>query len=168
MIKKILYCLMVLIIVVGAEYSYSKVGFARKTAMMFQVVFGDASTMGPGGRPPMGANIKEGQIPGTPPGGARGQFPPGDVGRQGTPQGIEQGDQGGQTPGFQGGERGGTPPKGGINRAGGPGGPGGVISLTEVILYTFIFAFFVLITCIIDGAIKRLFLSKSKVVNVAA
>lgn len=195
MIKKILYWLMVLVIVVGAVYSYNKVGFARKTAMVFQTIFGEDGAMGPGGRPPMGRNMQEGQGPGMPPDGERGQFQPGEGGRQGAPQVMEQNTQGGQAPGitpegvqgqyqqvegasqgipqtgqsmqggqapvFQGGERGRMAPQGGMNRAGGPVGPGGVISLREVIPYTFIFAFFVLITCMIEGTVKRFFRSKS-------
>lgn len=146
MIKKILYWIIVVVIVVGAVYSYNKVGFGRKSAMLFQMAFGDANGMaGPGGAPPIG-----GRGPGMPPVGASGQgVTPEGTGFQGGPP--AQGSVEGQGRGFQpGGESGGRPPQGN-----GGGGPGGIISVRNVIPYTFIFAFFVLITCVIEKTIRR-------------
>jgi hypothetical protein len=40
-----------------------------------------------------------------------------------------------------------------MGKGGGPGG--GIISVKNVIPYTFIFAFFVLITCVIEKSLKR-------------
>jgi hypothetical protein len=147
MIKKILYWIIVVAIVCGAVYSYNKVGFGRKTAMLFQVAFGDANSMGgPGGGQQMG-----GRGPGMRPEGAPSQGgAPGGEGFQRTPPaqgGIEGKSRGSQPPG---GDSGGRPPQGP-----GGGGPGGsIISIRNVIPYAFIFAFFVLITCVIEGSIK--------------
>jgi len=142
MIKKILYWVMIVVIVGGAVYSYSKVDFGRKTAMLFQMAFGDANSMaGPGGGPPGGARG---------PGGDHGQPP----GQGGVTQGGQQVQGGveGQNRGFQpGGEQGGRPPQG-MGKGGGPGGS--LISVRNVIPYTFIFAFFVLIVCVIEKSIK--------------
>jgi hypothetical protein len=134
MIKKILYGVMVVIIVGGAVYSYSKVEFGKKTAMLFQIVLGDANSMGgPGGvRPPREQNTGDGHAQGFRPEGGPGQAPSG--------------------------ERGGRPPQG-MGRDGGPGGR--IISVNKVIPYTFIFAFFILLTCVIEKTIKRGFYSKS-------
>ena len=155
MLKKILYALMVVVIVTGAVYSYKKVEFGRKTGMMFQIVFGDANNMGgPGGRPPMGENMEGRQPPGFGPGGERGQAPSREGGFPGRGQ-MEGNMEGMQRPDFpQGGERGEGPPQG-MGR-----GPGGIISLRDVIPYTFILAFFVLITRVIEVFIKRMFYSR--------
>jgi hypothetical protein len=137
MIKKIFYWVMIVVIVGGAVYSYNKVDFGRKTAMLFQMAFGDATSMaGPGGGPPGGARG---------PGGDHGQPPQGGQQAQG---GVE-----GQNRGFQpgGGEQAGRPPQG-MGPGGGPGGS--IISVRNVIPYTFIFAFFVLIVCVIEKSIK--------------
>jgi hypothetical protein len=148
MIKKILYWIIVVVIVAGAVYSYSNVGFGRKTAMLFQIVFSDPSSMAnSGGGPPMG-----GRGPGMGPGESTGQGgAPGGGGFQG---GLPaQASAGGQSRGFQpGGESGGRPPQGM-----GPGrGPGGqIISVRNVIPYAFIFSFFVLITCVIEKSVRR-------------
>jgi hypothetical protein len=143
MIKKILYWVIVVVVVGGAVYSYNKVGFGRKTAMLFQVAFGDANSMGgPGGAPPAG-----GRGPGMGPVGSAGKGgAPEEGGFQRTPpaQGGVEGQNRGPQPG---GESGGRPPQG--------GGPGGsIISVRNVIPYTFIFAFFVLITSVIEGSLK--------------
>jgi hypothetical protein len=137
MLKRILYWVMVVVIVVGSVYSYNKLGFGRKTAMLFQVAFGDAANMGgPGGARPEGRP---------------GQIASGEGGFQGGQQ--VQGNVPGQRPDFQpGGEAGGRPPQG-MGKGGGPGG--GTISVKNVIPYTFIFAFFVLITCVIEKSIRR-------------
>jgi hypothetical protein len=133
MIKKILYWIIFVVIVVGAVYSYSEVGFGRKTAMLFQVSFGDANSMGVHGegRPPTGQNLGSGQAPNFRPEGGPGQGPFG--------------------------ERGGRPPQG-LEKGGGPGG--GIISVNKVIPYAFILAFFTLMTCVIEKTIKRVFYSK--------
>jgi len=175
MIKKILYWLMVVVIVIGAVYSYNKVDFARKTAMLFQTAFGDAGTMGgpAGGRPAMG--------------GGQGQFQPGEGGSQVPPQ-MGQNMQGEQMPSGQSGAQGQTQMQGrgagqfpdfqqggegsqrsnlqpGGRQGGPPGGmgqgPGGRISVREVIRYSFIFAFFVLLTYVIEKSIKRFSRSKT-------
>jgi hypothetical protein len=147
MIKKILYWIIVVVIVGGAVYSYNKVGFGRKTAMLFQVAFGDANSMGgPGGGPPMG-----GRGPGVRPEGAPGQGGASRGGEfQGSPPsqgGAEGQNRGSQPPGGQPGER----PRQGME-GGGPGGS--MISVRNVIPYAFIFAFFVLITCVIERSIS--------------
>ena len=165
MIKKILYALMVVIIVVGAVYSYKKVGFGRNTAMLFQVIFGDASSMGPGGRPPMDGNRDGGPVMRPEGGPGRGSSGEGTFqGKQlqGKPEGqspnFTQGGERGQMPTFQPGSEGGRRPQGNIKTG---GGPGGIISLRNVIPYAFIFSFFVIITCLIEGFIRRAFYSKS-------
>jgi hypothetical protein len=165
MIKKILYSLMVVIIVVGAVYSYNKVNFGRNTAMLFQVLFGDASSMGPGGRPPMDGNRGEGSAMRPEGGPGWGSSGEGAFQRK-QPQGNTEGQrpdfpQGGerrQMPAFQPGGEGGQRPQGNMRRG---GGPGGIISLKNVIPYAFIFSFFVLITCRIEGFVRRAFYSKS-------
>jgi hypothetical protein len=145
MLKRILYWVMVIVIVGGAVYSYNKLGFGRKTAMLFQVAFGDAANMGgPGGGP-------GGQAPGARPEGGPGQIAPGEGGFQGGQQGQENVQ--GQRPNFKpGNEAGGRPPQG-PGRGSGPGG--GIISVRNVIPYTFILAFFALITCVIEKSIRR-------------
>jgi hypothetical protein len=158
MIKKILYWIIVVVIVAGAVYSYNKVGFGRSTAMLFQVVFGDSSSMGGpgGGRPPMGANMQGAQPPGMPPEGGLRQGQSGESGFRGGPP--IQGNMEGQRPNFQPGGEGGQRPQGDMRPG---GGPGGIISLRNVIPYTFIFAFFVLITGIIDRTIRKISQSRS-------
>jgi len=147
MIRKISYWIMVVVIVGGAVYSYSKVDFGRRTAMLFQMVLGDSNSMaGPGGGP-QGGGRGPGMNPGQPPGQNGAQ---GNGGSQGGPQ--VQGGAENQARGFQpGSEQGGRPPQG-MGKGGGPGG--GIISVRNVIPYTFIFAFFVLITCVIEKSIN--------------
>jgi len=148
MIKKILYWVMVVVIVVGAVYSYNKVGFGRNTAMLFQTAFGDATSMGgPGGGPAGG-----GQAPGVRPEGGPGQASSGEGGSQGRPAMEGAGEQ--QRPNFQPGGAGGARPQGDMKMG---GGPGGIISVRNVIPYAFILAFFVLITCIIEKTIRRFY-----------
>ena len=160
MLKKILYAVMIIVIVSGAVYSYKKVGFGRKIGMLFQTAFGDANNMGgPGGRPPMGGDMEGRQRPGYRPGGEGDQSQSWEGGSQGPPQ-MQGSMEGRQRPDFrQGGERGGRPPQG-MGR--GPG-PGGIISLREVIPYTFILAFFIMITRLTETFIKRRFGSKSSI-----
>jgi hypothetical protein len=170
MIKKILYWIMVVVIVAGAVYSYQKVGFGRKIAMLYQVTSGNMA--GPGGPPGrgqapgvgsegghgQGTSVEgsfqrqppmQGSADGTSPnfqpageGGQRGNFPPGG--------------EGGQRPNFQPGGRQGAPPQGM-----GPGGSWYRMSVRNIIPYTFILAFFVLITCVIEKTTKRVFYSNS-------
>jgi hypothetical protein len=148
MIKKILYWIMVIAIVVGAVYSYQKVGFGRKIAMLYQLTSGDMTGPG-GGRPPMG-----GGQPGMGPEGGQGQVSPGQSGAQGPRQ--MQGNMEGRRPDFQPGGRQGGPPQGM-----GPGGSWYRMSVRNILPYTFILAFFVLMTCVIEKTIKRVFYSKS-------
>jgi hypothetical protein len=158
MIKKILYWIMVVVIVAGAVYSYNKVGFGRSTAMMFQVVFGDAGSMGGpgGGRPPMGPDMRGGQATGAPPEGVLSQGQSGERGFQGGPP--LQGNMEGRRPNFQPGGEGGQRPQGDMR----PGGaPGGIISLRNVIPYTFIFAFFVMLTYVVERTIRKISRSRS-------
>lgn len=154
MIKKILYWIIVVLIVGGAVYSYNKVGFGRKTAMLFQTAFGDPSSMGgPGGGRPM-----DGRGPGVRPEGASGQGgAPGGGEFKGSPpaQGGGEGQNRGSQP--PGGQSGGRPSQGP-----GGGGPGGsIISVRNVIPYTFILAFFVLITCVIEKSISAFRMKKN-------
>jgi hypothetical protein len=194
-IKIILYWIMVAAIVTGTVYSYQKVQFGRKIAMLYQLATGNTAMGGPGGGQP-------GMRPGGPqqgmrPGGEQGQMQPGQTGSQpqemgqsmqegqapsaqGTTQGQPQmqGNAQGQFPGFQpggeGGQRGNFQPGGreGGPPGGGPGGPPGgswyKISLRNVGPYTCILAFFVLITCVIEKSMKRFSRKKSAKVNNAA
>jgi hypothetical protein len=159
---------MVIIIVAGAVYSYQKVEFGRKLSMVYQLAAGNMN--GPGGAPPGG-----GQPPGNRPEGGQGRGPGSEGGFEGQPsmQGRAEGQAPNMQPRGEGGERGGFPPggeagqrpQGEMNRAGGPGGPPGTswykVSVRNVLPYTFILAFFALITCIIEGSIKRFSRSKS-------
>jgi hypothetical protein len=147
MIKKILYWIMVVVIVGGAVYSYQKVNFGRGLGMLYQLASGNASSMGGpgGGSPPNGG----GQQPGGGPGGTQG-------GTQKQPP-MGQNVQGGR-PDFQQGGRQGGPPGG---NGQGPGGSWYKISVRNIIPYTFILAFFVLITCVIERTVKRVFYSKT-------
>ncbi len=151
MLKKILTAVLFIALAAGTVYSWQRVDFSRKTAMFFQVVFGDQTSMGgPGGRPPMGEN--------------RG----GDMSRQQPPNGWQQGrgsqgapsaalsprvgDENGNAPDFGQRQPGGRPPGGG-----GPGrGPGGNVSLGNVAKYTVIMAFFVMFTCLLDRSLRKL------------
>jgi hypothetical protein len=153
MIKKILYWMMIVVIVGGGVYSYKQVDFGRKTAMLFQMMFGGANSMaGPGGGPQGG---------GRGPGGEQGQPPrqsgdSGSGGIQGGPQ--VPGSAANQGRGFQpGGDSSGRPPQG-MGKGGGPGG--GIISVRNVIPYAFIFSFFVMVACIIEKSLKRFQLKK--------
>ena len=196
--KIILYWIMVAAIVTGAVYSYQKVQFGRKIAMLYQLATGNTAMGGPGGAPPRGGQMgmPGGQQQGMVPGGtqidtqgqsqqgwnmqggqpaissegAQGQVPSGEGGIQDALQ-MGQNMQGSR-PDFQQGGRQGGPPGG--RGAGGPGGggPGGgkwyKISLRNVGPYTCLLAFFVLITCIIDKGIKKISCKKSACVNNAA
>jgi hypothetical protein len=161
MIKKILYWIMVVVIVAGAVYSYQKVGFGRKIAMLYQVTSGNMA--GPGGGPPgrgqqLGTS-PEGGFQRQPPmqGGAEGQSPNFQPGGEGGQRGnFPPGGEGGQRPNFQPGGRQGGPPQGM-----GQGGSWYRMSVRNILPYTFILAFFVLITCVIEKTIKRVFYSNS-------
>jgi hypothetical protein len=181
MIKKILYWIMVIVIVICAVYSYQNVQFGRKLSMLYQLASGNAA--GPGGAPQGGG--QPGMRPGGPqqgmmPDGERGQIQPGQTGsqppqmRQNMQEGQSPSTQGntqGQPPNFQpgseGGQRGNFQPVGreGGPQGGGPGGPPGgswyKLSLRNIGPYTFILAFFVLITCVIEKSIGRFSRSKS-------
>lgn len=150
MLKKILIAVLFIVLAAGAVYSWRSVDFNRKTAMFFQVVFGDENSMGgPGGRPPMGEN--------------RG----GDMSRPEPPNSQEQGenslDRSGLPAMAEAGERGAPPDFGQGRQAGerpagngGPGGPGGYISLRNVAKYTVIMAFFVMLTRLLDQSVLRM------------
>jgi len=134
MMKKILYSVLFIALAVGTVYSWQKLDFNRKTAMFFQVVFGDETSMGgPGGRPPMGDSQK----------GRPGASAMAEGGERGAPPDFGQGQQpGARPPGDAG--------------PGGLGGPGGYVSLGEVAKYTVIMAFFVMLTRLLDQwALKR-------------
>ncbi len=148
--KVILYWIMVAAIVTGAVYSYQKVQFGRKIAMLYQLATGNTAMGGPGGAPPGGGQMgmRQGGPPGMGRDGEQGQVPQGQTGAQppqmgqnmqggqssgttsegGQGQPQMQGSAQGQFPGFQpggeGGQRGSFQPGG---REGGPpgGGPGG-------------------------------------------
>jgi len=162
--KIILYWIMVAAIVTGAVYSYQKVQFGRKIAMLYQMATGNTAMGGPGGGPPGGGQMDMGRggQPGMRSEGGQRQFPGGEGGTQGPPQ-MGQDIQGGR-PDFQEGGRQGGPP-GGM-------GPGGSkwykISLRNVGPYTCLLVFFILITCIIENCIKRFSRSESACLNNAA
>jgi hypothetical protein len=152
MLKKIIYFVVVIAIVVGAVISYKQLDFGGKTAILFKIVFGDQSQMmqrpmfppfpgGPGQgefKPPQGFEGRH-----------RGEFGPGhgEFGKNGGPgfQGPPMMGKG--MPGFQG-------PPGGKGMNGKPG-MGKIISFAKVIPYFFILAFFILATRVIDLAVRR-------------
>jgi hypothetical protein len=137
MIKKILCLALVIFIIVGAVYSYNKVDFGQKTAMLFKVVFsGDEGMRGaPGGGPPQG---------GPPPAmGGPWQSPS----RPGFRPNMAQG----PGPGY-------GPPR---EMRGGQQPPSKkLISLQNIIPYAFILVFFVLITRFVELIIRKEFSSK--------
>lgn len=141
MLKKILYPLIVIAIVVGAVISYKQVDFGNKTAIMFKIVFGDQEQMMQ--MRPKGAPFPGGQGQGEykPPAGFEGK-PRGEFGQGRGDFGPPRG------PGFQG-------PPGGKGMHGKPG-MGKTISFAKVIPYFFILAFFILATRVIDISIRRL------------
>lgn len=159
MLKKIIYFIMVIVIVVGAVISYKQLDFGNKTAILFKIVFGDQTQMmqrpkfppfpgGPGQgefKPPQGFEGRQrGEF-----GKGRGEFMQGrgEFGNHGGPgfQGPPMMGKG--MPGFQG-------PPGGKGMRGKPG-MGKTISLAKVIPYFFILAFFILATRVIDVTIRR-------------
>jgi hypothetical protein len=129
MLKKIIYLALVIIIVAGAAYSYKKVDFRQKTAMLyFSLGFGSED----------GTGALNG-----PPGGKKG-FPPG--GKKGPPPTLSA-TQGTAPPG-------GTIPQGERSMLRNPR-TGKLISLNDVIAYTFILAFFVMVTRFLDLFIRK-------------
>ena len=132
--KRILYILLVIVIVTGAVYSYKRVDFGGKTTIFFQIVFGDQSMM-------------RKMPPKMPMQGEPGAFkpPPDFRGERKAP--IRPGGRGDH-----------GPPRGKEMR--GKPGMGEIISLRNVIPYTFILAFFILITRVLDVSIRKA--SKSK------
>lgn len=205
MIKKILYWIMVVVMVAGAVYSYQRVGFGRKLAMLYQLATGNTAMVGPGGAPPgggqmgnrpvvgppgmgpggeqgqmqtgemryqppqMGENLQGGQMPDMPSEGGQGQAPNGQSGSQGqipmrgSSEGqllnFQPGGEGGPRSNFQPGDRRGGSPGG--MRPGFGGGGWYKISVRNILPYTFILAFFALITFVIEDCIKRFSRSKS-------
>lgn len=152
MLKKILYTALFIALAAGTVYCWQKVDFNRKTAMFFQVAFGDENSMGmPGGPPPMGEN-RGGAMPfPEPPTGQE----PGRDSQEGSPglQPMGEGGERGAPPEFgQRGNPGERPPGNG-----GPGGPppGGYISLRNVAKYTVIMAFVVMLTRFLDQLVLR-------------
>jgi hypothetical protein len=140
MLKKIIYFVVVIAIVVGAVISYKQVDFGGKTAILFKIVFGDQAQMMQRPKfPPFQGGQAQGEF--KPPQGFEGRH----KGEFGPGRG-EFGNHGG--PGFQG------PPMMGKGMHGKPG-MGKTISLAKVIPYFFILAFFILATRIIDIAIRR-------------
>jgi hypothetical protein len=133
--KRITFIVLVVVIVTGAVYSYKRVDFGGKTTIFFKIVFGDESMM-----------MK--MPPKVPMQGERGAFKPptGFKGEQKAPFG----------PGARGDH--GSPRGKGMH---GKPGMGKVISLRNVIPYTFILAFFILITRVFDVSIRKMRRSKS-------
>jgi hypothetical protein len=125
--NRILYIFLLVFIGIGAVYSYRQLDFGRKTTIFFKIAFGDENTMM---RMP----------PKKPPAGEMGGFTP--------PNGRHEdssieGERGGYGP----------PRAKGIN---GKPGMGKIISLRNVIPYTFILAFFILIARILDLVIRKI------------
>jgi len=157
MSKKILYLVLVAVIVVGAGYSYRKVDFARKTTIFFEMNFGDGGATGrfPGSPGGMMRGPRHGR--------ERGLRPPnteGFSGRPGLPPGFRPDGEGD----FRRGQDMRMPPGGG-----GPRGnmsmwknprTGEIISMKNVILYSFILAFFVMLTRFLDLFCRKVFRSR--------
>ncbi|MFC1494695.1 hypothetical protein ACFL6W_05395 [Thermodesulfobacteriota bacterium] len=122
--NKILYIVLVVVIVIGAMYSYKRLDFGGKTTIFFKIAFGDQETMMR--MPPK-------------------KSPPPDTGTLKPPEGRQE------DPVTRGGRDGHGPPRG---KRGKPG-MGKVIYLGNVIPYTFILAFFILITRVFDMAIRK-------------
>jgi len=153
MIKKIIYLALVIFIIVGAVYSYNKVDFGQKTAMLFKVVFsGDEGMRGaPGGRPPQGGAPPS--MGGTGESQSRPDFRPDIHNSDGSQQ-----PQPGFRPDMPRGRGPGSGPPGEM-RGGQPPGRK-LIALQNVIPYAFILAFFVLITRFVELIIRKEFSSK--------
>lgn len=130
--NKIFYIVLVVVIVIGAVYSYKQLDFGGKTTIFFKIAFGDENTMmrGPSKKPP--PNEMNDPIPAE--GGREGDAIEGRRGSQGKPKAK--------------------------TRPGKPG-MGKVISLRNVIPYTFILAFFILITRVLDVSIRKTLKAKS-------
>jgi hypothetical protein len=154
MLKKILYTILFIALAWGTVYSWQKVDFSRKTAMFFQVVFGDENAMGgPGGRPPMGEN-RGGDMSRPEPSNDQEPGPNSQEGRSGPPAMAEGGERG-MPPEFgQRGNPGAGPP--GNGGPGSPGGPGGNISLGNVAKYTVIMAFVVMLARLLEQMVLKL------------
>jgi hypothetical protein len=139
MLKKIIYFIMVIVIVVGAVISYKQLDFGNKTAILFKIAFGDQTQM-----------MQRPKFPPFAGGPGQGEFKPpqGFEGRQRGEFGKGRGELGNHGgPGFQG-------PPGGKGMHVKPG-MGKTISLAKVIPYFFILAFFILATRVIDVSIRR-------------
>ena len=153
MLKKIIYFVVVIAIVVGAVISYKQLDFGNKTAILFKIVFGDQPQMMQRPKfPPFQGGPGQGEF--KPPQGFegrhRGEFGPGrgEFGNHGGPgfQGPPMMGKG--MPGFQG------PPMMGKGMRSKPG-MGKTISFAKVIPYFFILAFFILATRVIDVTVRR-------------
>lgn len=130
--NKVFYIILVVVIVVGAFYSYRRLDFGRKTAVFFKIAFGDENTMmriPPKKQPPGGMDEFR-----PPEGGYEGRAIEGRRGSHGTPRG-----------------------KGAHGRP----GMGKIISLRNVIPYAFILAFFILITRVLDVSIRKIIRARS-------
>ena len=140
MLKKIIYLVLVIVIVAGAAYSCKTLNFIQKTTMLYYAMgFGNEGGTG--------------ELQG-PPGGKKGFPSPG--GKKGPP-----------------------PAQAGLSSAGATGSPAGVsipqgersmlrnprtgklISLNEVISYTFILVFFAMVTRFLDVFIRKIYRSGS-------
>ena len=121
---KILYTILVMVIVVGAVYSYKKLDFGGKTTVFFKIAFGNQDQM-------MRTPPKKQPAP------ERGEIKPAEGGQE---RSAARGGRGG---------------RGGAKGKGGKPGMGKVIYLGNVIPYTFILAFFILVTRVFDVAIRK-------------
>ena len=124
-----MYIVLVIVIVIGAVYSYKRVDFGGKTTIFFKIIFGDESTMMK--MPPKG-----------PMQGGKGAFKP--------PAGIK----GERKASLRSGARGDHGPPGKKGMHGKPG-MGKTISLRNVIPYAFILALFILVTRVLDVSIRK-------------
>ena len=170
MSKKILYSVLVVVIVVGAGYSYKKVDFGRKTTIFFEMNFGDGGATGRFPGPPGG------MMRGPRPGGEGALSPPNIERFPGRPPmgrgGEEASRRPGSPPGFRPGGDGDFRRAKGMRMSPGGGGPRGnmnmwrnpmtgeIISMKDVILYSFILAFFVMITRFLDLLCRKVFRSR--------
>ena len=170
MSKKILYSVLVAVIIVGAGYSYKKVDFGRKTTIFFEMNFGDGGATGrfPGS--------PGGMMRGPRPGRERGLRPPNMEGFSGRhPVGRrweEASRRPGSPPGFQPDGEGDFRRAQGVRMPPGGDGPRGnmsmwrnprtgeIISMKDVIPYSFILAFFVMITRFLDLLCRKVFRSR--------
>jgi hypothetical protein len=170
MSKKILYSVLVVVIVVGAGYSYKKVDFGRKTTIFFEMNFGDGGATGRSPGAPGGMKREPR------PGRERGLRPPNMEGSSARPPmgrgGEEASGRAGLPPGSQPGDEGDFRRAQGKKMPPGGGGPRGnmsmwrnprtgeIISVREVIPYSFILAFFVMITRFLDLFCRKVFRSR--------